>query len=72
MTLPLLIHQHTNKQIEQYLQSPTHGLALSGEDGAGKGYLAMYIASRLLNTDFAHIVTHPNIMKVDAAEKNRN
>lgn len=68
MATTLLAHSRTKKQIEQYLIQPTHALGLSGETGAGKGYVAIYLCANLLSIDIESIETHPYVRTVEAGK----
>lgn len=64
--MALLSHTQTKKQIEAFLKSPSHALALSGENGAGKGMVARYIAARVLSDKIDKVTTHPYVFLLDA------
>lgn len=66
MSTELLMHAHTRKQIEQYLVSPAHALGVNGEVGAGKGYIATYLCSQLLNVSIEDTDQHPYVLKMNA------
>lgn len=61
MTLPIM-HSQTSHQVERLLSSPSHALGLTGEQGAGKGHIAYYIASQILNSDPSD---HPYVKHID-------
>lgn len=66
--MKLLLHTQTNKKVESYLANPGHGLALAGEEGAGKGYLAVYLASSLLDAQVDKIESNPYVMHLKAQQ----
>jgi DNA polymerase III subunit delta' len=47
----LIIHPETNRQIDNFLNKPSHALLLSGQIGSGKVSLARDIATKTLNLD---------------------
>lgn len=49
----------TKRLLDGFLTKPTHALMLNGPYGAGKGYVAKYIASQLLEEELNRIDTHP-------------
>ncbi len=55
----ILLHNRTLEQIERFLDNPSHALLLSGPVGTGKGYVAKYIAGRLLGLDMAMLTLYP-------------
>jgi hypothetical protein len=64
----MLAHDRTAEQIERYLRQPAHALGLRGEQGAGKGHTALYIASELLRTTLEALNEHPYVHILSAAE----
>lgn len=62
MNSNLVSHSRTRQQIEGFLLSPSHAVALNGEIGAGKGHTAEYICAQLLQAD---IKNHPYVKKLD-------
>ena len=46
MTEPIF-HSRTESAIENYLNRPTHGLIISGPEGSGKYFTAIWLANRL-------------------------
>lgn len=64
----MLMHASTQKQVDNFLKSPSHALSLSGEPGAGKGTLAQYIAQQILKVD-QDITRHPYFTQLDGNNK---
>lgn len=58
-----MMHQQTVRQIERIVSSPPHAIGLSGDVGAGKGHVAKYISSKVL--DISEINDHPYVMHID-------
>ena len=58
-----LAHQNTLNSIGNFVNSPSHALALAGESGAGKGYTARYIASQVLGIKNAE--NYPYLKSLD-------
>ncbi len=52
-----LLHSRTSSQIKAFLEQPAHALALVGEDGAGKSFIAQYISNELLNNSKQYTFT---------------
>lgn len=61
----MLLHTRTQKNLQSYLASPSSGLAIMGEQGNGKAYLARHIAATLMNAE--DITKHPHVHIIDAA-----
>ncbi len=66
MNLVPLAHSRTQKQFSQYLIAPSHALGLWGDNGAGKGYAATYLAAELLATEIMSLASHPYVLIIDA------
>jgi DNA polymerase III delta prime subunit len=60
----MLLHDRTRQSVDLFLKKPASVLALVGEKGTGKQFLAENIASKLLGTKSAH--NHPYIHIIDA------
>lgn len=63
MTEPLL-HSTTKQQIDRFFQKPSHGLLLIGPIGAGKMYVAQYIAGRLLGLEPNKLAAYPYVKHI--------
>lgn len=64
--MSLIINSYTQKQVDDFVEAPGHGLGISGQAGAGKGYLAQHIAARVLAIDNKELLTHPYVKIIDA------
>ena len=64
----LIAHPKTKDAVQYFISSPSHALAIIGNDGAGKSYIADYIASALLKVSQAKLLSHAYIYKLDAAQ----
>ena len=42
-----ITHPQTNKQVQNFIKQPAHGLGLTGLPGSGKQYLARYLAQKI-------------------------
>lgn len=67
MDTALLIHPRTKQQLKQYLSEPTHALGLSGDNGAGKGYVAFNLCAQLLCINIETTKIHPYVKLLDAS-----
>ncbi len=61
-----ILNSLNESEVETFLKSPSHGLIISGQAGAGKRTLAVYMATQLLGK-----VTNPSasILEIDGAEE---
>lgn len=64
--MKLLLHSQTDKKVESFIAHPSHGLALVGEEGAGKGYLASVVASKLLGVPLEKLSSNPYVMHLES------
>lgn len=55
----MLLHESTNKAIQQFLQEPSHALLVSGPEGSGKGSIAAHVAAQLLSIKEDALSQHP-------------
>lgn len=62
-----LFHPQTKQQLEQQVNHPAHAIAIIGDDGAGKGYIAEQLAAELLQT--VELNKHPYVLQIDASDK---
>lgn len=62
----MLAHSRTEKNINNYLSSPSSGLAIMGQRGAGKEFIARHIAESLLQVSSTE--NHPHVHFIDAKE----
>lgn len=60
------IHDHTQKQINDFLSNPSHALLLHAPPGSGKLSLARRIAARVLALDDDALDSHPYVTQIDA------
>lgn len=77
--MDLLLHPKTQEQIDNFLNKPAHSLLLSAPMGAGKLYIAEYIAKRLLDLDeiggyafFHHIQAEHDTITIDNIRQLKN
>lgn len=68
MSEPVL-HPAARQTLDDYLQHPAHALLLVAPSGAGKLTVAQYLASKLLDTTEAKLVSHPYFKLVTIAGK---
>ena len=54
-----LFHTATGNNVANFLNKPSHAVLLYGPEGAGKGTVATYIASQLLDITPAQLSNHP-------------
>lgn len=62
--IDVLIHDQTSRQLKNFITKPSSGLAIVGERGAGKEYLARHIAGTLLEAET--LSNHPYLHFIDA------
>jgi DNA polymerase-3 subunit delta' len=58
-TSKIVLNPATQKQVEAFLMSPKHALGITGDTGVGKGTLATYIASQILDLEPGKLERHP-------------
>lgn len=71
----ILLANHTKEQIDGYIAKPVHGVMIVGPEGAGKQFVAKYIAASLLGLEppeklasypyFKQISPEDNSLKID-------
>jgi replication-associated recombination protein RarA len=66
----LLIHPRTLSQLKQFITKPSHGLILTGPEGAGKRTLAQAISAVLLNVQSEKLANYPYYTLTDPSESN--
>jgi len=49
----VLMHRNTAVSVDRFINNPSHAVILTGTVGSGKGFLARYICSRLLDIDMS-------------------
>jgi DNA polymerase-3 subunit delta' len=57
-----LLHTQTKEHVEAYIAKPSHATILVGSQGAGKSYVAKYIARTLLGGDEKTLITSEKIL----------
>lgn len=55
----LLLHPHTQIQLDSYLSNPSHAITIVAPAGSGKHTIAESIAAKLLNVDIDRLLSHP-------------
>jgi len=65
----VLFNPTTQKNIEHFLQKPSHALMLVGPQGSGKQHVAQYICKELLGIDANQTDYHPYLNKITPEEK---
>lgn len=63
----LLLQSQTRIHIERFISKPTHALLLVGPEGAGKKYIADYLASILLELPAEKLGASPYVLHVSTA-----
>jgi replication-associated recombination protein RarA len=61
----VLLNTVTKKVINGFLKKPSHAVVLVGPRGAGKGQVAKYLASRLLQVEQNRVASHPFFVVVE-------
>lgn len=64
-----LIHDSTQNAIDNFIESPSHALLLSGPTGSGKSTIAQYIAGALLNIPSQKVVENQFIRIIQKTDK---
>lgn len=57
----LVLNTITKRQLEQFLQKPSHSLLIIGPAGSGKQTIALHIAAQLLQSDIDRVGNHPHV-----------
>lgn len=52
----MLVHEHTQTLLDRGISRSVHGVLISGPTGAGKGHVAKYYASRVLELDTPELI----------------
>lgn len=68
--MAIALHPKTQVAIDNYLRDPAHGLALLAPRGAGKSYLATYVASSLLRIEQDRVMQNQYVKVIAPDEKN--
>lgn len=63
--MDLLIHPRTEAQANMFIKTPSHALAIRGEEGSGKGFMAKHMAASVLGISGTKIDNHPYISLCD-------
>lgn len=64
-----LLHSSTQRTVADFIAKPSHALLIIGPVGSGKGSLAAFVVSELLDVSVDKLVDHPYIMHVHDLEK---
>ncbi len=65
----LLIHPRTRAQLLQFVNKPSHGLILIGQEGSGKKTIAHEIAAAMLNIESTKLESYPYYTLIDPDEQ---
>src|SRR5690606_4314461 len=65
----VVLHLSTDTAMKVFVAKPTHEIMLQGPPGMGKGYVAQYLASQLLNIPISGVLSYPYLSKIEP-EKN--
>lgn len=65
----ILLHPASKTSLDYVLVDSPQTIAVSGENGIGKAYVACYIAYSLLDTDMSGLDAHPYVLRLDAKNK---
>ena len=65
----ILLHPAIKTSLDYVLVDSPQTIAVSGENGIGKAYVACYIAYSLLDTDMSGLDAHPYVLRLDAKNK---
>jgi DNA polymerase-3 subunit delta' len=69
-TLSVLMHERTKKQLELFINSPSHALLITGLPGNGKNYLAQTAAAQLLGLkSLTDLANYPYFIHVSRPEE---
>lgn len=64
--MKIVLHPVTEKRLNALLVEPPHAIALRANNGSGKGYLSLYLASKLLRKDVGKLQNEPYLIHHDA------
>ena len=64
----LLLHPRTHKQLEAFIANTSHGLILTGPEGAGKRHVAKAVAAAVLGLDAHKLDKHPYYSLTDPSD----
>jgi DNA polymerase III delta prime subunit len=60
--MTFIAHEHTKREVLQFIEHPAHALEIQGAEGAGKGFVALSLAAELLSLGSASLAeNHPYI-----------
>jgi len=59
MSRPSVLHPHTEANVAQFVEQPSHAVLLMGSNGVGKTYLAEHILADVLQLDEDRLNSHP-------------
>ena len=60
-----VLSSSTEANLKLYLKSPSHGLLITGPEGAGKSFISSFIASKLLNKDYEKLNSSPEFIVIE-------
>ncbi len=60
----IILSEQTKRQIDNFIQEPTHGLLITGSEGTGKLFVAKYLASKILGLNEANIENYPYFLQM--------
>ncbi len=66
--MDLLINKTVSAQLEQFIKSQAHALLISGPNGAGKKFVALNLAGRLLDVKLDKLIINPGFMRLRGGE----
>jgi hypothetical protein len=64
--MELYMHPATAREVEQFINEPSHAMAIVGQPGAGKTALAEHIAQSVLQLE--NVVDAPEVFRLDASD----
>jgi len=64
----LLLHPRTEAQLNSFIMRPSHGLILTGTEGAGKRQLAREMAASVLGISEEELIKYPYFSFIDPSD----
>ena len=62
----LVIHQHTERQLQAFIANPSHALLLHAPAGSGKTAIAEWLAARIIGQGDDDLHSYPYFFQIDA------